>query len=527
MLYLCDMAVKQYYPTPQNVMTTNYVNGVNGDIIKTIIRCYPLAVLDCMKHASILKTGNFETDCETIWNILKTELEYKRDDDELQTIALPRMAFSRVKNDCKSFSLCAAGLIGAMDYIAIIRFAGYKKDSAYPSHVYAIAMDPKTKKKIIIDGCAPYFNWEKPPIVVKDYAMNIVTLSDKIKDTEHIQKIIAKMPQAAKAKLSKVSELAAHNAVLAYEKNKCIDQSIFDVINKKPEKGTPEREALQAKNKEKAKEDLKKLGRGTLTVALALGRGAFVAMIRLNFNGLASKLQKLIKTNKIDQVDEKWVKIGGNVKAFHFNINKGAEKKPVFLSKKAKARFNAKMAVNGICGYHCSEIGINEPALAALAATAIPVLAVLIPIMKKAFAGMGAAGKAESDELTAQATDIVQGNYTTDEAVPDELDYIQIPETIGDENTGATIWGELGKLAGQGIKKLAEKIKNKNPKVGAVIDKGGQAAENYATGKYLRDAGYTGKVEFLVEKTKGMQGYILPIAVVGAAGVVYLATKKK
>lgn len=523
MLYLCEMAVKQYYPRPENVITTNYVNGTNGDIINTIINAYPLAVLDCEKHARILKTGNFEKDCATIWNVLKTELSYKRDLDELQTIALPRMAFSRVKNDCKSFSLCASGLIGAMGYIAIIRFAGYKKNNPYPSHVYAIAMDPHTKKKIIIDGCAPYFNWEKPPVIKKDYPMNVVTLSDQIKDTKNIQKIIAKMPRAAQAKLSKISELAAQHAALQYEKEGFIDSPVLDAINKKPEKGTLEREALQAKNKEKAKEDLKKLGRGTLTVALALGRGAFVAMIRLNFNGVASKLQKLIKTNKIAQVDEKWVKIGGNVKAFHFAINKGAEKKPVFLSKKAKARFNAKMAVNGITGYHCSEIGINEPALAALAATAIPVLAAIIPIMKKAFAGMGKAGKAESDELTAQATDIVQGNYTTDQSVPDEMDYIEIPETIGD-STGSEIWSALGKLAGDGIKKLADKIKKKNPKVGAVIDKGGQAAENYATGKYLRDAGYTGKIEYLRDSTKGVQKYILPIAV-GSAAVVYLATR--
>ena len=125
------MAVRQYYSRPDNVITTNYVNATNGNIITTILDAYPLAVMDCQKHAKILKSGDFEKDCATIWNVLKTELTYKRDLDELQTIALPRMAFSRVKNDCKSFSLCAAGLIGAMGYIAIIRFAGYKKNNPY------------------------------------------------------------------------------------------------------------------------------------------------------------------------------------------------------------------------------------------------------------------------------------------------------------------------------------------------------------------------------------------------------------
>jgi len=526
MLYLCLMAVRQYYPRPEHVITTNYVNGTNGDIIKTIINAYPLAVLDCEKHARILKTGDFEKDCATIWNVLKTELVYKRDLDELQTVALPRMAFSRKKNDCKSFSLCASGLIGAMGYIAIIRFAGYKEDNPYPSHVYAIAMDPQTKKKIIIDGCAPYFNWEKPPVIKKDYPMNVVTLSDEIQDKENIQKIIAKMPRAAQSKLSKISELAAQRAALQYERDGYIETPVLDAINKKPEKGTPEREALHEKNVEKAKEDLKKIGKGALTLALVLGRAAFLAIIRLNFNGNASKLQKLIKTNKISDVDAKWVKLGGNVKSYHFAINKGAEHKPVFLSKKAKARFNKVMAVKGIHGYHCSEIGIFDPVLASLSATAVPVLAVIIPIMKKAFEGMGKDGAAEVSELTAQATDIVKGNYSTDEAVPDEMDYVSIPETIGD-GQGAEIWGALGKLAGDGIKKLAEKIKNKHPKVAPIIDKGGQAAEDYATGKYMRDAGYTGKIETLSNVTKGAQGYILPIAVVGAAGVIYLATRKK
>ena len=508
------MAVRQYYSRPDNVITTNYVNATNGNIITTILDAYPLAVMDCQKHAKILKSGDFEKDCATIWNVLKTELTYKRDLDELQTIALPRMAFSRVKNDCKSFSLCAAGLIGAMGYIAIIRFAGYKKNNPYPSHVYAVAVDPVTKKKIIIDGCAPYFDWEKEPVLLKDYPMNVVTLSDRVSDTERIQKIINKMPKHLQSKLRKVSELAAHNAVMQYQAT--------GSINKKPAKGTPERDALKAKNKAKAKEGLKKFGHANMYLALLLGRGAFMACVLMNLNGMATKLKKLLDTGKIKPVDDKWYKLGGIIKLFHNGINKGAKKKPLFLSKKAKARFDKNMAVNGISGVHCEDCGIGVLPLAAAAAAAIPVLAAIIPIMAKAFSGMGKKGEAEVTELSAQGNDLLKNTYTTDEPVPDELDYVEIPETI---NEKGEIWGELGKLAGEGIKKLAGKIKKKHPKTGAVIQKGGEVAEDYATGQYLRTSGYKGKIETLRDTAGSMQKYLLPAAAVGL-GVVLLMRKK-
>lgn len=510
------MAVRQYYSRPDNVITTNFVNATNGDIITTILDAYPLAVMDCQKHAKILKSGDFEKDCATIWNVLKTELTYKRDLDELQTIALPRMAFSRVKNDCKSFSLCAAGLVGAMGYIAVIRFAGYKKNNPYPSHVYAVAVDPVSKRKIIIDGCAPYFNWEKQSEFKKDYPMNVVTLSDRVSDMERIEKIKNNLPRNARSKLSRVKDLAAQKAYYEFL-NK-------GSINKLPPKGTPEREAAIKVRKEKAKEGLKKVGHGAMYMALLLGRGAFMACIRLNLNGMASKLKKLMDANKLAPVEDKWYKLGGIIKLFRNAITKGANKKPLFLSKKARARFDKTMQtkINGIETQHVSEITtINSVALSAMAATALPVIAAIVPIMVKAFGGMGAKGKAEGMELTAQATDIVNKNYTTDEPVPDELDYIEIPETI---NAGE-IWAELGKMAGEGIKKLAGKINKKNPKVGAVIQKGGQAAEDYATGQYIRTSGYGAGIKTVRDTAGSLQKYLLPAAAVGL-GVVFLMRKK-
>lgn len=486
------MNIIKYLPLPKNYEYINSENGSNKDIINAILTNYEEAVRDCAQLAKVLKTGNVDQDCENIWKLLKSNLIYKRDLDEKQTIMLPRVAFRKKHTDCKTFAVCGAAIAGAMGYTVVFRFAGYNNAKA-PSHVYFYVRSSKGKK--IIDGCAPRYNWEKPYTLKIDKNMKVVTLNDHVIDRNQLQETIKKLPQSAKDNLKKVAELAVYDQLLK-DQGYINDEPI--TINKKER--TPEQIAKAKKRNEKAKEGLKKFGHANMYLALILGRGAFMACLLMNLNGMANKLQKLQKMGKLEPILDKWYKLGGIKKMFLKTIEKGAKHKPLFLSKKAKARYAKIMGtpVNDLC---TDQECINAAPLAAVAAAAIPVIAALVPVMVKAFKGMGKGGAPEATELTAQAQDIVSNAYTQDEATKgSEIDYAEIPESIGSLeeyvtiNANEQLWGELGKMAGSALEMLTNKIKKKNPKVGAVIDKGAQFADDYATGQYLRTSGYKDKM---------------------------------
>lgn len=530
------MSVLQYYKKPTHKTVVNHNNANNGDIISSVIAAYDMAVDDCRDHARHLKTGNFEKDCLNVWTILRNELEYNRDLDELQTIALPRVAFSRVKNDCKSYSVVAAGLVGAMGYGVKFRFAGYKKGINSPSHVYAVAFNPATNQQFIIDGCAPMFDWEKPPKFKIDKTMKVVTLHDKPSLTD-IQKVVSKLPYHQQRKLKEVAELAVRKSLLDLARYGRINDTLSETINKKtkPAKGSPEQIKLKEKRKAKAKEGLKKFGHANMYLALLLGRGAFMACIRLNLNGMASKLNKLYKEKKFADIEKKWYALGGITKLLIRAVEHGAVKKPLFLSKKARARYNKQMGINGIV---CESI--NVAPLAAVAAAAIPVIAALVPVMVKAFKGMGKGGEPEAVELTNQAVDITQGSFTTDQQNPEEVNNVDIPDDLSADDTSSIgdihfdeigingdnseLWASLGQMAGKGLEALTKKIAEKHPKAGKVIQKGSQAVDDYATGQYLRTSGYKDVAKQINTSYSTMKDYA-PLALVGAA-VAFVMLKK-
>jgi hypothetical protein len=515
------MNILKYYKLPLGKTIINANNAVNNDIIDAILLNYQKAVKDSKEHAKAIKTGNFETDARNIWETLKTNLIYQRDLDEVQTIKLPRVAYREKYTDCKTFALCGAGLAGAMGYEVTFRFAGYKTANGNPSHVYFYISNGS--KKIIIDGCAPRFNWEKKYKLKIDKKMKVITLNDEINDdfrTNKIGRIYDRLPKQAQDKIKLIGETAVKNALMQYDQN--------GTINKKVK--TPAQTAKAKQRKEKVKEGFKKFGHANMYLALILGRGAFLACVLMNLNGMATKLVKLNNAKKLEPILKKWYALGGIKKFFIKTIEKGAKHKPLFLSKKARARFAKQMKtpLNGLCS---DDECINAAPLAAVAAAAIPVIAALVPIMVKAFKGMGKDGAAESDELTAQAQDITTGAFTTDESRSNEVQFAEVPESFEGVagydtiNANDELWGALGQMAGKGLESLVNKIKAKKPKLGKIIDKGAEVADDYATGQYMRTSGYKDRMIKLRDGAQTAQSYMLPVAI-GAAVIFALKGKK-
>ncbi len=80
------------------------------------------------------------------------------------------------------------------------------------------------------------------------------------------------------------------------------------------------------------------LGRGVKVVTLAVPRGAFLTLVRMNYRGLASRMQraKLNEPNIYKSAISKFIKLGGGQGKFESAINFGKNKRPLACGKKCQ-----------------------------------------------------------------------------------------------------------------------------------------------------------------------------------------------
>jgi hypothetical protein len=185
---------------------------------------------------------------------------------------------------------------------------------------------------------------------------------------------------------------------------------------------------------------------GVKKVLLAVPRGAFLAMIRLNVRSLATKLDQSIAKNS-NKVSEFWVKFGGKFDKLKENIEKGKKKKPLFGKGKG---------VNGIeefdyigdDGQFMGVAGVDDAAIAGFIASATPILL----IAKNLFASLGVKeGKGEeviTPEEDAKAEE--EGKKIKDpnfKAADDENEGKGSTSTVGFKPSPLLIGGAIGAVA--------------------------------------------------------------------------------
>jgi len=150
--------------------------GYNNDIISTLNSKFSAAV---EQSKDVKFSGNNDTEkARAIWNYLKNNVAYKKDDAGTQVIQLPsRMILDTKAADCKSFGLAAAAFMyGAGIKNVRLRYTSYRSDDTTPSHVYAVAT-AENGSTIIVDPVFKQFNKELPFQHYKDYPMRISVLS--------------------------------------------------------------------------------------------------------------------------------------------------------------------------------------------------------------------------------------------------------------------------------------------------------------------------------------------------------------
>lgn len=302
----------------------------------------------------------------------------------------------------------------------------------------------------------------------------------------------------------------------------------------------------RAARRKKIKKGFKKFGRGLATVFAAPARGAFLAIVALNLNAMASRLNFAKTSPKTkaewEKIKKIWKKLGGRVSKLEKAMATGQKKKPFFFSKKARRKFSAKAKAQGIKakGINGAGEGIYlEPATtAALISASAGVLAAMIPIIMQA---LKKGDKPQELQQQAQEAQEVKQELENRPEVRQELQQqaqepAEQPESMQgydeinalDPSVLSSLTAGLSTLAGAGITAgmaALERKARKNPKTMAILKRGNDAVEDYAVGRQLRNVGATDTAKNMLQSRGGVPTYVW---ILGAAGIgAVLLLKKK
>ena len=156
-------------------------NGMNQDIISALEAQYIPGVDAVHSIAKKFKGHTPEETARNVWNFLKYKCIYKKDEAGKQDILTPGRFLAHANSnkpsgDCKSFSLFATSIFGALGYSTGFRYASYDKYNPTPSHVYSYIKKPDGTL-IICDGVYNRFNAEAGYQYQYTHPMQISVLS--------------------------------------------------------------------------------------------------------------------------------------------------------------------------------------------------------------------------------------------------------------------------------------------------------------------------------------------------------------
>jgi hypothetical protein len=257
-----------------------------GDIIKAMLSAHKIYAKDYDKISAIFWQGSLKTTLAYLWKFCKSNLKYSIESDNNQRIMSPAAILSLGKNDCKNYALFINGILdslkrsGKFKNKVLYRFASYKILDETPHHVFSVIIDDNGNE-IFIDPVLNSFNEKKTYYHKIDYSMPLYSISG-----------------------TQIGLFGSQKRKKAFEAAKVEAKA----------QGLPEPEKPKTKI--------------VLKIALAPARGAFLALLGLNFMGLATKLQNAFATNK-DKVNSFWAGLAGNTNELFRKTEQGAKKKRI------------------------------------------------------------------------------------------------------------------------------------------------------------------------------------------------------
>jgi hypothetical protein len=287
------------YLTPYKHNSSVLVKDQNvADIITGMLQAHKIYAKEYDKIAPAFKG---RTDLETgrkIYNFLKSNVKYVVEPDEKQTLKSPSAILytgNTTGSDCKNYSLFTGGILSALNRRGAkinwaYRYASYRMFDKMPHHVFVV-INPDTEKEIWIDAVLPKFDWKKQYNYKTDKKVNDMALIS-------LSGIGAPKKRATKKPVKKTAT----------------------------KKTATQKKELRKGKATKLKATIKKTGKTTLKFAGAPSRNSFLALVKINFLGLATKLNRAVQTNP-DKLRTVWEKLGGDYRTLVNSVNTGFSKK--------------------------------------------------------------------------------------------------------------------------------------------------------------------------------------------------------
>ena len=241
-------------------------NQSTNDIIQSILDNHKKYINEYKNISSFFKGSNNYQTGKNIYNYLKKNIRYKIDSADQQLIKSPAAILATREADCKMYSNFAAGILDNLKIPFVYRFAGYSAFDNQPAHVFVV-INPNTKKEIWLDPVLRQYDYKKPYNFKIDKKMAVIAVSG-----------------VGKA----------------------------------------------GKGKAKVKNVLKKGAKVIVKVAATPARNAFLLLVKLNFTGLATKLNTAF-AKEPSKLQKLWEgTLGGKINSLKKAFDTGKNKKRIF-----------------------------------------------------------------------------------------------------------------------------------------------------------------------------------------------------
>jgi len=403
-----------------------------NDIIKDLVYCFKNYNYQADPIKNKFATGNIKTAGKRIYDFIKKNIRYEAEEDKQQT----SKSFSRIihdaqqgiGHDCKHSALVVSCIGWNLGYNVIFRFVAYNVGESF-GHVYTILQDPITKERVIVDPLQK-FDTEKPYIKRVNYlALNNLKKNKMLSRLTGTNSAAAQFSPYDEITTTRISDTIGQRGIVLNsnldnehigeletlsglgkrsksERKEARQKKKSARVEKRADKKEVRQEKKSARvekrgNKKEARQEKRadrkeaRGGSGVLkTVALAPIRGAFSALVLINFRDLGRRLSLAIDKNET-AVQKLAAKFGYKYDIFKSQIKKGATKPALFGGK-----------VTGV--YQVQGIGSLAVTAGAIAAAA-PAIAAALELLKSL--GIGAKSGAPSDEeIMKKAADDIQSN---------------------------------------------------------------------------------------------------------------------
>ena len=294
------------YPSFQGIDVTYRSQADNKDIRDLLVKLVPKAKAQMVEFSKGFKGRTNKETCKKIFDYIKSNFTYVADGGE-QVIKLPSALLKKRVGDCKSYSLFTASILENLKIPYKFVYTSYN-NNPIPAHVYVV-----TEDGCIIDAVYGIFNAEKKPTYRYTQDMNVRYMAGIGADCTSCSKGVGKVTIISKDKRQQIKTTAN-----------------------------------VAANKFKS-------------VAFVGGRQVLLGLIKGNYDGIATKMQK-VDTNKLKN---DWTRVGGDYSALTNAIKEGASKpaKKLGLLGKLKSLLKKK----GIQGIGATDVGAIQAAIVAVA----------------------------------------------------------------------------------------------------------------------------------------------------------------